>query len=136
MCPPFPPWTATHFTVSPFIPDCTGNSTARLQSASSRLSSLSPSDTQVWTDGSVPSLFGPGGAGVYVTCSKCNKSNSLPFSTGSIASSFTAETFVLKQGLDWCTSHLTICKFQSVLFPNRLPISPLYPFISPLLSPA
>ena len=38
MCPPFPPWTTTHFTVSPFIPDCTGNSTARLQS--SRLSSL------------------------------------------------------------------------------------------------
>ena len=30
MCPPFPPWTATLFTVSPFIPDCTGNSTARL----------------------------------------------------------------------------------------------------------
>ena len=40
MRPPFPPWTATHFTVSPFIPDCTGSSTAQLQSASSRLSSL------------------------------------------------------------------------------------------------
>ena len=40
MCPPFSPWTATHFTVSPFIPDCTGNSTSRLQSASNRLSSL------------------------------------------------------------------------------------------------
>ena len=116
MCPPFPPWTATHFTVSPFIPDCTGNSTARLQSASSRLSSLPPSDIQVWTDGSVPSLFGPGGAGVYVTCSKCNTSNSLSFSTGPIASCFTAETFALKQGLDWCTSDLMTCKFQSVLF--------------------
>ena len=34
-CPPFPPWSTTHFTVSSFIPDCTGNSTARLQSASS-----------------------------------------------------------------------------------------------------
>ena len=116
MCPPFPPWTATLFTVSPFIPDCTGNSTARLQSASSRLSSLPPSDNQVWTDGSVPSLFGPGGAGVYVTCSKFNTSDSLSFSTGPIASSFTAETFALKQGLDWCTSHLITCKFQSVLF--------------------
>ena len=115
-CPPFPPWTATHFTVSPIIPDCTGNSTARLQSASSRLSSFPPSDIQVWTDGTVPSLFGPGGAGVYVTCSKCNTSNSLSFSTGPIASSFTAETFALKQGLDWCTSHLMTCKFQSVLF--------------------
>ena len=60
MCPPFPPLTATHFTVSSFIPDCTGNSTARLQPASNRLSSLPPSDIQVWTDGFVPSLFGPG----------------------------------------------------------------------------
>ena len=41
--PPFPPWSTTHFTVSPFIPDCTGSSTARLQTASSRLSSLLPS---------------------------------------------------------------------------------------------
>ena len=100
----------------PFIPDCTGNSTARLQIASSRLSSLPPSDIQVWTDGSVPSLFGPGGAGLYVTCSKCNTFNSLSFSSGPIASSFTAETFALKQGLAWCTSHLMTCKFQSVLF--------------------
>ena len=72
------------------------------------------SDIQVLTDGSVPSLFGPGGAGVV--CSKCNTSNSLSFSAGPIASSFTAETFALKQGLAWCTSHLMTCKFQSVLF--------------------
>ena len=76
----------SHFTVSPFIPDCTGNSTARLQSASNRLSLPPPSDIQVWTDGSVPYLFGPGGAGVYVTCSKCNTSYFLSFSTGPIAS--------------------------------------------------
>ena len=75
-----------------------------------------PSDIQVWTDGSVPSLFGPGGAGVYASCSKCNTSHSLSFSSGPIASSFTAETFALKQGLTWCTSHLTTCNFQSVLF--------------------
>ena len=86
---------------------------------SNRLSSLPPTDIQVWTDGSVPSLFSPGGAGVYVTivtCSKCHTSNSLSFSTGPIASSFTAKTFALKQGLDWCTSHLLTCKFQSFLF--------------------
>ena len=114
--PPFPPWTATLFTVSPFIPDFTGNSTARLKSASNRLYFLPPSDIQVWTDGSVPSLFGPNGAGVYVTCSKCNTSYSLSFSTGPIASGFTAESFALKQGLDWCTCHLLTCKFQSVVF--------------------
>ena len=44
MCPPFPPWTATHFTIFPFIHNCTGKSPARLQSASSRLSSLHPFD--------------------------------------------------------------------------------------------
>ena len=116
ICLPFPPWTATHFTLSPFIPNCISNSTARIQSASNRLSSLPPSDIQVWTAGSVPSLFGPGSAGVYVTCSKCNTSYFLSFSIGPIASSFTAETFDLKQGLDWYTSHFMTCKFQSVLF--------------------
>ena len=64
-CQPFPPWSTTHFSVSPFIPDCSGNSTSRLQIASSGLSSLPPSDVQVLTDGSVPFLFGPGGAGMY-----------------------------------------------------------------------
>ena len=138
MCPPFPLWTATHFTLSPFIPDCTGNSTARLQSASNRLSSLPPSDIQVWTDGSVPSLFGPDGAGVYVTCSKCNTSNSLSFFTGPIASSFTAETFALKQGLHWCTTHFMTCKFQSVFFltPNRPSQSFHQPPLISCLSPS
>ena len=50
---------------------------------------------------------------MYATCSKCNTSNSLSFF---ISFSFTAETFALKQGLEWCTSHLMTCKFQSVLF--------------------
>ena len=53
---------------------------------------------------------------MYITCSKCHTSHSLSFSTGPIASSFTAETFALKQGLDWCTNHLMTSKFQSVLF--------------------
>ena len=113
---PFSPMDCNPLYCFPFIPDCTGNRTPRLQCASNRLFSLPPSDIQVWTDGSVSSLFGPGGAGVYVTCSKCHTSNFLPFSTGPIASSFAAETFALKQGLDWCTNHLMTCKFQSVLF--------------------
>ena len=53
---------------------------------------------------------------MYATCSKCNTSHSLSFSSSLIASSFTAEIFALKQGLAWCTSHLMTCKFQSVLF--------------------
>ena len=113
MCLPFPPWTATHFTVSSFIPD----SKATVQPDSSCLKQASnPSDIQVWTDGSVPSFFGPGGDGVYVTCSKCNTCYSMSFSTGPIASSFTAKTFALKQGLYWCTRHFITCKCQSFLF--------------------
>ena len=126
MCPPFPPMDCNPLHSSPFIPDCKGNSTVRLQFASSRLSFLPPSDIQVWTDGSVPSLFGPGGAGVYFTCSKCHTSNFLSFSIDPIASSFTAETFALKQGLDWCTSHLMTCKFQSVLFLTDSQSAPSY----------
>ena len=38
------------------------------------------------------------------------------FSTGPIASSFLAETFAQKQGLNWCTNYLMTSKFQSVLF--------------------
>ena len=115
-CPPFPPWSTARFTVSPFIPDCTGSGAARLQVASSGLSSLPPSGVRVWADGSVPSLFGPGGAGVHATCSRCSASHSLSFSSGPVASSFTAETFALRQGLAWCAGHLVTCGFQAVLF--------------------
>ena len=115
-CPPFPPWSTARFTVSPFVPDCTGSGAARLQVASSGLSSLHPSGVRVWADGSVPSLFGPGGAGVHATCSRCSASHSLSFSSGPVASSFTAEAFALRQGLAWCAGHLVTCGFQSVLF--------------------
>ena len=40
----------------------------------------------------------------------------LSFSAGPIASSFSAETFAQKQGLNWCTNYLMTCKFQSVFF--------------------
>ena len=63
--PPFSPMVHNPLQCFPFIPDCSGNSTSRLQTASSGLSSLPPSDIQVLTDGSVPSLFGHGGAEVY-----------------------------------------------------------------------
>ena len=115
-CPPFPPWSTAHFTVSPFVPDCAGSGAARLQVASGGLSSLPPSGIRVWTGGSVPSLLGPGGAGVCAACSGCGTSHSLSFSSGPIASSFTAEAFALGQGLAWCASHLMTCGFQSVLF--------------------
>ena len=114
-CPPFPHGPQPTSLFHPSFP----TAQATVQPDSKLLQAdypPSPSDIQVWTDGSVTSLFGPGGAGVYVTCSKCNTSNSLSFSSGPTASSFTAETYALKQGLAWCTSDLMTCKFQSVLF--------------------
>ena len=71
-------------------------------------------DVEVWTDGSVPSLFGAGGSGVHATCCKCFSSFSFSFSAGPIASSFTAETYALVHGLRWCEQHLKSCQFQSV----------------------
>ena len=63
--PPFSPMVQNPLQCFLLHSDCSGNSTSRLQIASSGLSSLPPSDIQVLTDGFVPSLFGPGGAGVY-----------------------------------------------------------------------
>ena len=67
ICPPLPHGLQPTSLFPPFILDCTGNSTARLQSVSSRLFFLPPYDIQVWTDGYVPSFFGPVGAGENVT---------------------------------------------------------------------
>ena len=116
MCPPFPHRPQPTSPFPPSFPTAQAIVQPDYRFCFNQTILPPPSDIKVWTDGSVPSLFGPSGAGVYVTCSKCNTSNSLSFSTGPIASSFTAEAFALKQGLDLCTSHLLTCKLQSVPF--------------------
>ena len=111
-CPPFSPWSTTHFTVSPFIPDCTGSSTARLQTASSRLSSIPPSDIQV----SPPFL-------VLVTL-ECmqhapNATHPIPYPFPPVQLPPASQLKPLPSSkvlLDVLTSHLMTCKFQSVLF--------------------
>ena len=75
-CPPFPPWNLPSFTVestlffmlslwSPWLsPRC-----------GSRPSWLSPPhDLVLWSDGSVPFVFGKGGSGVLANCSLCGHS--------------------------------------------------------------
>ena len=114
-CPLFPHVIQPTSLFSPSFP----NAQATVQPDSSLLQAdYSPSPRLIskcgLTDLSPPFLVPV--AGVYVTCSKCNTSNSLSFSSGPNVSSFTAETFALKQGLVWCTSHLMTCKIQSVLF--------------------
>ena len=108
MFPHFPPWTATHFTVSPFIPDCTGNSTARLQSASNR-HILPPPFWYLSMDW----RFCPFPFWSQWCWSVCNmlQMPHIPFPV-----LFFWSNSLLKQCLDRCTSHLMTCKFQSVLF--------------------
>ena len=65
-------------------------------------STPSPSVTLMWTETPFSVLLASSG---YTSTAP-----------GPIASSFTAETFALKQGLDWCTNHLMTCKFQSFFF--------------------
>ena len=64
-CPLFPHGPQPTSVFPPSFPTAQATVHRDSQIASSGLSSLPPSDIQVWTDGSVPYLFGPGGAGVY-----------------------------------------------------------------------
>jgi len=77
---------------------------------------LSITDVVIWTDGSVLSPLGAGGAGVYAVYGGCSSSSSLSYSAGPVSSSFSAETSALVHGLEWCHSHLKSCHFQSALF--------------------
>ena len=88
----------------------------RHEPAKSYLGSLPSTDIPVWTDGSVPSAFGPGGAGVHIICNSCSTTTSLSSSAGPVCSSFTAESVALEHGLHWCLTHLSTCHFQSILF--------------------
>ena len=112
----------------PFIPDCSGNSTSRLQIASSGLSSLPPSDIQVLTDGSVPFFFGPGGAGVYAP----NATHRIPYPFSPVQLPPASQLKPLPSS-KVLLGVLAIDDLQIPVspFPNRLSISLLYPFFSP-----
>jgi len=85
-----------NFTVTTFIE-------GRPDAAVDFLRSLSTSDVVVWTDGTVPSPLGAGGAGVQVVCGRCSSSSSLSYSTGpAVSSSFSAESLALVYGLHSC----------------------------------
>jgi len=89
----------------PFIEGCPRSDSSR--SATDFLRCLPISDVVVWTDGSVPSPLGAGGAGVQAVCGRCSSFSSL---------SYSAESLALVYGLEWCHSHLKTCYFQSALF--------------------
>ena len=115
-CPPFPPWSFPTFSVTPSIPGCSRKDPlpTRKAVAEDYLDSLPPSDLCVWTDGSVPHNFGPGGAGVLACCSICDSSFSFSYSDGPVSSSFTAEVSALGHALSWCIEHQNTCSFSSL----------------------
>jgi len=78
--------------------------------------SFPTSDVVVWTNGFVPSPLGAGGAGIHAVCARYSSFSSLSNSAGPISSSFSAESFALVHGLEWCHYHLKSCHFQSALF--------------------
>ena len=64
---------------------------SRQGAALAHLDFLPPHDLVLWTDASVPFLFGKGGSGVLANCSLCGTEATLTVSAGPACSSFSAE---------------------------------------------
>ena len=69
----------------------------------------------LWTDGSVPFLFGKGGSGVLANCSPCGTEATLSFSAGPACLSFSAEACAILQALCWSRQHQQVCHSSSPL---------------------
>ena len=79
------------------------------------LDSLPPHDLMLWTDSSVPFLFGKGGSGVLANWSLCGTNATLSFPAGPVYSSFSAEACVILHALCWSRQHQQVCHFSSYL---------------------
>jgi len=82
-------------TVTTFIEGGSRFDPGRSDAAADFLRRLPTSDVVVWTDSSVTSPLGAGGAVVQAICGKCLSSSSLPYSAGPVSSSFSAESLAL-----------------------------------------
>jgi len=99
-----------------FTEGCSRSNPGRSGAVANFLRGLTTADVVVWTGGSAPSPLGTGGAGVHAVCGGCSSSSSLSCLAGPVSSGFSAGSFVLVHGLEWCRSHLGLCRFQSALF--------------------
>ena len=77
--------------------------------------SLPPPDLVLWTDGSVPFLFGKDGFAVLANCSLCGTEATLSFLVNPVCSSFSAEACAILQALCWSRQHQHVCHFASLL---------------------
>ena len=117
-CPPFPPWNLPSFTVeSTLSTPCSRSNPphSRQGAALTHLDSLPPHDLALWTNGSVPFLFGKGGSGVLANCSICGTEAALSFSAGPVCSSFSDEACAILHALCWSRQHQQVCHFSSLL---------------------
>ena len=103
--------------------------------ALAHLDSLLPNDLVLWTDSSVPFLFGKGCSGVLANCSLCGTEATLSFLAGPVCSSFSAEACAILHALCWSWQHQQVCHFSSP--PVWLSFCPHHPVLSsifPLIS--
>ena len=79
---------------------------------------------------------GKGGARIHIKCTKCLTATSLSFLAGLWATSYSAETYEILHGLEWCISHSTSCAFESItLFSDSLSALPTLSANLPYLIP-
>ena len=117
-CLPFPPRNLPSLWSPPFplhalalIP------LSRQGAALAHLDYFFPHDLVLWTDGSVPFVFGKGGSGVLANCSLCGTDATLFFSAGPVCSSFSAEACAILHALCWSREHQQVLIFFSSIFP-------------------
>ena len=134
-CPPFPPCNMPSFTVeSTLSTPCSRSDPplSRQGAALAHLDFLPPHDLVLWTDGSVPFLFGKGGSGVLANCSLCGTEAMLSFSAYSACLSFSAEACAILHALCWSRQHQRVCHFSSLLLlsDSRSVLSSIFALIS------
>ena len=69
----------------------------------------------LWTDGSVPFLFGKDGYDVFANCSLCGTEATLSFSAGPVCSSFSAEACAILHALCWSRHYQQVRHFSCLL---------------------
>ena len=131
-CPPCPPWNLPSFTVESTLSNPCFRSDpphSRQGAALAHLDPFLPHDLVLWTDGSVPFLFGRGGSGVLTNGSLCGTEATLSFSAGSVCSSFSAEACAILHARCWSRQHQQIRHVSSLLLSGSRSTSPPCPLL-------
>ena len=111
---------------SPWSPPFLLHAPALIPLSLTHLDSIPPHDLVLWTDSSVPFLFGIGDPGILANCSLCGNEATLSFLAGPVCSSFSAEASAILNAFCWSRQHHKVCHFCShhpvlpVIFPPTL----------------